>query len=116
MPLISRISMIALTALTVIASSLSFTERLRRERERLPAGNLTGLSEPEQLMLLYLSKVNSESFKTTREDVQRLRELGWTDEQIAEAIHVAAMMGLCNRVANAFGLASQNFLDLQLPR
>lgn len=38
--------------------------------------------------------------------------LGWSKEQIAEAVRVAAMMGLCNRVANAFGLTSQGFLDL----
>jgi alkylhydroperoxidase family enzyme len=42
-----------------------------------------------------------------------LRGLGWGDNQIAEAVHVAAMMGLCNRVANAFGLPAQGFLDLK---
>jgi alkylhydroperoxidase family enzyme len=45
--------------------------------------------------------------------VQQLRDFGWTNEQIAEAVHVAAMMGLCNRVANAFGLPAQGFLDLR---
>jgi alkylhydroperoxidase family enzyme len=58
--------------------------------------------------------VNSESFKIEDGDVQRLRDHLWQDEQIAEAVHVAAMMGLCNRVANAFGLPSQALLDLKM--
>jgi len=38
-----------------------------------------------------------------------LGDLHWQEEQIAEAVHVAALMGLCNPVANAFGLTSQEF-------
>ena len=72
-----------------------------------------GISEAERHLLLYIGKVNSESFKTTKEDVQQLRGLGWQDEQIAEAVHVGTMMGLCNRVANAFGLPAQGFLELK---
>ena len=83
--------------------------------QKLIAGEIdeAGISEPERELLLFLGKVNGESFKTTREDVGRLRDLGWSDNQIAEAVHVAAMMGLCNRVANAFGLPAQGFLDLK---
>jgi len=73
-----------------------------------------GLSHAEQELLLYIQKVNDESFRTTAEDVQQLRKLGWRNEQIAEAVHVTAFMGFCNRVANAFGLPSQGFLDLKL--
>lgn len=83
--------------------------------QKLIAGEIdeAAISEPERQLLLFLGKVNGESFKTTREDVERLRDLGWSDNQIAEAVHVAAMMGLCNRVANAFGLPAQGFLDLK---
>ena len=83
--------------------------------EKLIAGEVddAAISDAERQLLLYVGKVNSESFKATREDVERLRGLGWGDNQIAEAVHVAAMMGLCNRVANAFGLPAQGFLDLK---
>lgn len=84
----------------------------RQTVDDLAAGNITGLSEAERELLRYLEKVEQASFKTTAEDVQHLRGLGWQDEQIAEAVHVAAMMGFCNRVANAFGLPSQNLLSL----
>ncbi len=71
------------------------------------------LSQAERQLLVYAAKVNDASFRTTHEDVQELRNLGWSEEQIAETVHIAAMMGLCNRVANAFGLSSQGFLDLK---
>jgi uncharacterized peroxidase-related enzyme len=73
------------------------------------------IPEAERELLLYLGKVNGESFRTTKEDVQRLRDLGWQEEAIAEAVHVTAMMGLCNRVANAFGLAPQGYLEMKRP-
>jgi uncharacterized peroxidase-related enzyme len=70
------------------------------------------ISASECELLRFTGKVNSESFKISEGDVQRLRELNWREEQIAEAVHVAAMMGLCNRVANAFGLTSQMRLSI----
>jgi uncharacterized peroxidase-related enzyme len=80
----------------------------------LRAGKIgdAGLNVAEEQLLRYLQTVNNESFKTTEGDVQQLRDLGWQEEQIAEAVHVAALMGFCNHVANAFGLPSQGFLDL----
>jgi uncharacterized peroxidase-related enzyme len=72
--------------------------------------NEAEISAPERELLRFTGRVNSESFKIADEDVQRLRDLHWQEEQIAEAVHVAAMMGLCNRVANAFGLSSQQLL------
>ena len=85
----------------------------RQTVDDLAVNNLARLSEAEQELLLYLDKVERESFKTTAEDVQRLLDLGWLEHQIAEAVLVAAMMGFCNRVANAFGLPPQNLLALQ---
>jgi len=83
--------------------------------QKLIAGEIesAAISEAERQLLLYMGKINGESFKATKEDVERLRGVGWRDDQIAEAVHVAAMMGLCNRVANAFGLPAQGFLDLK---
>lgn len=82
---------------------------------KIVAGEIedSSLSYAERQLLFYAAKVNDASFRTTHEDVQELRDLGWSEAQIAEAVHVTAMMGLCNRVANAFGLTSQGFLDLK---
>jgi alkylhydroperoxidase family enzyme len=41
-----------------------------------------------------------------------LRNAGWTEDQIAEAVYVTAMFGFFNRVADAFGVPSQDYLTL----
>ena len=39
-----------------------------------------------------------------RNQVQGLREVGWADEQIAEAAYVAALFSLFVRLADTFGI------------
>lgn len=86
----------------------------RQALDSLSAGDIAsaGLTPAEQLLLSYAEKVNGASYRITRADVDALLAAGWTENQIAEAVHVTAMMGLCNRVANAFGLPTQNYLAL----
>ena len=52
------------------------------------------------------------AYKTTHEDVQALRDLGWTDPQIAEAVYITAMFAFFNRVADAFGVPAQGYLEM----
>ena len=52
------------------------------------------------------------AYRTTHEDVQKLRDLGWTEPQIAEAVYITAMFAFFNRVADAFGIAPQNYLEM----
>jgi uncharacterized peroxidase-related enzyme len=78
----------------------------RATAHSIAAGSLDSadISPAERELLVYLEKVNIASYKTTRDDVLALIHAGWSEEQIAEAVHVAAMMALCNTVANTFGL------------
>jgi hypothetical protein len=41
-----------------------------------------------------------------------MHQSGWSELQIAEAIHVTALFATFNRVANSFGLRSQSLLAL----
>jgi len=61
--------------------------------------------------LEYVELVTKAAFKTTPEDVQKLRDVGWKEEQIAEAVYVTAMFAFFNRVADAFGIPSQEYLS-----
>jgi uncharacterized peroxidase-related enzyme len=70
------------------------------------------LSIAEQALLEFARKVNLNSHEIVRADVDLLLQAGWSDLQIAEAVHVAALFSTFNRVANAFGLASQGLLSL----
>jgi alkylhydroperoxidase family enzyme len=44
--------------------------------------------------------------------VQLLRDHGWTDPQIAEAVYITALFAFFNRVADAFGIPPQNYLEM----
>jgi len=56
--------------------------------------------------------VTEAAYKTTPEDVQRLRDCGWTEPQIAEAVYITAMFAFFNRVADAFGISPQGYLEM----
>ena len=82
--------------------------------QALAQGNLAaaGLSEAERALLEYVGKVTEAAYRTTHEDVQKLRDLGWTEPQIAEAVYITAMFAFFNRVADAFGIEPQNYLEM----
>jgi uncharacterized peroxidase-related enzyme len=68
---------------------------------------------PEQRSLLhFVQKITEASNSVSPQDVEHLRGFGWTDLQIAEAIHLAALFACFNRVVNGFGLPSQGLLTL----
>lgn len=70
------------------------------------------LSQAERALLEYVKKVTEAAYRTTPEDVQTLREHGWTEPQIAEAVYITAMFAFFNRVADAFGIPSQGYLEM----
>jgi uncharacterized peroxidase-related enzyme len=70
------------------------------------------LSPAERVLLDYVAKVTEAAYRTTPEDVQKLRDHGWTEPQIAEAIYIAAMFAFFNRVADAFGIPPQGYLEM----
>lgn len=53
--------------------------------------------------------MTNHAYKTTDEDVEQLRSLGWTDPQVAECVYITALFAFFNRVADAFGLLDPNY-------
>ena len=70
-----------------------------------------GLTAAERALLEYAEKVTNAAPRTTAEDVQKLRDAGWSEDQIAEAVYITAMFAFFNRVADAFGVPSQDYLS-----
>ena len=70
------------------------------------------LSVAERALLDYVAKVTEAAYRTTEEDVQNLRDHGWTEPQIAEAVYITAMFAFFNRVADAFGISPQGYLEM----
>lgn len=70
------------------------------------------MTAAERALLEYAELITKAAYKSTAEDVQKLRDAGWSEDQIAEAVYVIALFAFFNRVADAFGVSSQNYLTL----
>lgn len=54
--------------------------------------------------MAFVKTVNDHAYKVTDEQVQELREVGWSDAQIAEAVYDTALFNLFVRLADAFDI------------
>ena len=61
--------------------------------------------------MAYVELITNAASRSTAEDVEKLRVVGWKEEQISEAVYVTALFAFFNRVADAFGVPSQNYLS-----
>jgi alkylhydroperoxidase family enzyme len=82
--------------------------------QAISKGNLdeAGLTSAERALLEYVELITRAAYRSTPEDVQKLRVAGWKEEQIAEAVYVIALFAFFNRVADAFGVPSQDYLTI----
>ena len=85
-----------------------------QQLDAIEARDLTSaaFTPQEQALLAFVDKVTRASHTIHRGDVEGLIEAGWSEPQIAETIHIAALFATFNRIVNAFGLPSQHLLDL----
>ena len=63
-----------------------------------------GLDGAHRLLLAFVGTITTAAYRVTDEQVQELRDAGWTDEQIAEAAYDAALFNLFVRLADTFGI------------
>jgi alkylhydroperoxidase family enzyme len=63
-----------------------------------------GLPPNERLLLDFAGTIARAAYEVTDEQVQTLRDAGWTDEQIAEAAYVAALFSFFVRLADTFDI------------
>ncbi len=69
-----------------------------------------GLTPAERSLMEYVELITRAAYRSTAEDVQKLRDAGWKEEQIAEAVYITALFAFFNRVADAFGIPAQDYL------
>lgn len=62
------------------------------------------VGRPERLLLEYVRSVTTHAHRITDDQVESLRDVGWTDAQIAEATYEAALFSFFVRVADAFDI------------
>ncbi len=66
--------------------------------------NAANLTPKHRLLLEFVETLTRHAYRITDEQVQRLREAGWTDAQIAEAVYDGALFNLFVRLADAFDI------------
>jgi uncharacterized peroxidase-related enzyme len=72
--------------------------------EQLASNHAYAKVEPkERAMLDFAVKLTERSSSCTEDDVDALREAGWTDEEIMDIAEVAAMFNFTNRLASGLG-------------
>ena len=81
-------------------------EKFGQAADALRNGDLdgAGLTGPELLLLEFAGTIAQGAYRVTDEQVQGLREAGWTDEQIAEGAYVAALFSMFVRLADTFDI------------
>ena len=62
------------------------------------------LTAKHRLLLEFVGTLTRHAYRITDAQVQRLREAGWTDAQIAEAVYDGALFNLFVRLADAFDI------------
>jgi alkylhydroperoxidase family enzyme len=62
------------------------------------------LSPKHRLLLEFVETLTRHAYRITDEQVQALRDAGWTDGQIAEAVYDGALFNLFVRLADAFDI------------
>ena len=70
-----------------------------------------GLTSAERTLMTYVELITNRAPRSTHADVRKLRDAGWTEDQIAEAVYIIAMFAFFNRVADAFGVPAQDYLS-----
>lgn len=74
--------------------------------DEIGKGNLAAanLPEKERLLMEYVKTLTLDPGKLKDVQVERLRTVGWTDDEIAEASFNTALFAFFNRMAEAYGL------------
>ncbi len=83
----------------------------------LSKGNLAAapVTDAERALLTWVELLTRQAYKNRPEDVQRVRDAGWTEPQIAEGVYITALFAFFNRVADAFGLEDPGYANMQPP-
>ena len=69
------------------------------------------ITDSERLLLEFIGTLTRHAYRITDAQVDGLRQAGWSDEQIAEAVYDGALFNLFVRLADAFDIHPQARYD-----
>jgi alkylhydroperoxidase family enzyme len=88
-------------------------EQFSEVAQALRDGDLDGapISPAERLLLEFVGTLTRHAYRITDQQVQALRDAGWSDPQIAEAVYDGALFNLFVRLADAFDIHPPAMMD-----
>ena len=90
-------------------------EQYREVAQALRDGDLdrAPVTPAERLLLEFVGTLTKHAYRITDGQVQALRDAGWTDAQVAEAVYVGALFNLFVRLAAAFDIHPPVMMDAE---
>lgn len=70
-----------------------------------------GLDEPTMALLEYAEKLTRSPVSCGRDDIDALRDAGWSDVAITEAVQIVSYFNYINRVAEGLGIDMEDWID-----
>ena len=88
-----------------------FSAAARAIRDGTPLEEVP-VTPAECLLLEFIGTLTKHAYRITDAQVEGLRNAGWSDEQIAEAVYDGALFNLFVRLADAFDIHPQARYDV----
>ena len=71
-----------------------------------------GIDAPTEALLAYAERLTTDPRGCGGDDVVALREAGWDDRAIHDAVQIVAYFNYINRVAEGLGVEPEDWIDL----
>lgn len=66
------------------------------------------ISKKEKIMFYYVEKLTKESYKVKKKDIEKLKNVGYSDRDIFDINQVCAYFNYVNRIADGLGVKLEN--------
>jgi uncharacterized peroxidase-related enzyme len=70
------------------------------------------VTEAEMALMEFAELLTVQPSNVRESDIERLREVGWTDEDIVDIVHQTALFNYMNRVADGLGIQLERYMDV----
>ena len=70
------------------------------------------VTEAEMALMEFAELLTVQPSNVRESDIERLCEVGWTDEDIVDIVHQTALFNYMNRVADGLGIELEQYMDV----
>lgn len=88
-----------------MTGDVELAARVKRDYRTAP------IDEKTRALLDHAVRLTQEPSATLAADVERLREVGWTDEEILTATHIVGFFNYYVRLAEGLGVEPEDFME-----